>query len=69
MAELPLCFDTRSSGTWVLAAIVMILECVGTTRASAAYAFALREFPRAEIEFDRTTFAEDPRMADMRWER
>ncbi|MGO9420774.1 RES family NAD+ phosphorylase [Roseiarcus sp.] len=32
-------------------------------------AFALREFPRAEIDFDRTTFAADPRIADMRWER
>jgi hypothetical protein len=32
-------------------------------------AFALREFPRAEIDFDRTTFAADPRMAEMKWER
>ena len=30
--------------------------------------FALREFPRAEIDFDRTTFAADPRMAEMMWE-
>ena len=32
-------------------------------------AFALREFPRAEIDFDRTTFAADPRIANMTWER
>ncbi len=32
-------------------------------------AFARREFPRAEIDFDRTTIAADPRMAEMRWER
>lgn len=32
-------------------------------------AIALREFPRAEIGFDRTTFAADPWMAEMRWER
>jgi hypothetical protein len=35
----------------------------------ASGAFALREFPRAEIDFDRTTFAADPRMAEVRWER
>lgn len=37
--------------------------------AGAGGAFALREFPRAEIDFDRSTFAADPRIADMRWER
>ena len=32
-------------------------------------AYALREFPEARIEFDRTAFAADPRVAAMRWER
>jgi hypothetical protein len=32
-------------------------------------AYALREFPVARIEFDRTLFAADPRIAAMRWER
>jgi hypothetical protein len=32
-------------------------------------AYALREFPRARIEFSREYFAADPRIAAMRWER
>jgi hypothetical protein len=35
----------------------------------ASGAYALREFPRAQIEFDRTEFASDPRIAEMRWDR
>jgi RES domain len=36
---------------------------------SASGAYALREHPRAEIEFGGTTFAADPRIAAMAWER
>ena len=32
-------------------------------------AYAIREFPRDQIEFDRTTFASDPRIATMAWKR
>lgn len=32
-------------------------------------AYALREFPGAQIEFDRNAFASDPRIAAMRWDR
>lgn len=32
-------------------------------------AFALREFPVARLEFDRSAFAADPRIAAMQWER
>jgi RES domain len=32
-------------------------------------AYAIREFPRAQIEFDRMTFASDPRFAWMEWKR
>ncbi len=31
--------------------------------------YAIREFPHAQIEFDRTTFASDPRIAPMAWGR
>ncbi len=36
---------------------------------NASGAYAIREFPRAQIEFDRTTFASDPRIATMTWDR
>jgi RES domain len=32
-------------------------------------AYAIREFPSARLEFGRTAFAADPRIAAMRWER
>ncbi len=35
----------------------------------AGNAFALHDFPRAEIDFGMTSFAADLRMAEMRWER
>ena len=38
-------------------------------RLSAAGAQAVCEQPRARITFDRTTFAADPRIAALRWER
>ncbi len=32
-------------------------------------AYAIREFPRAQIDFDRTAFASDPRIETMAWKR
>jgi hypothetical protein len=32
-------------------------------------AYAIREFPVARLQFDRTAFASDPRIAAMRWDR
>jgi hypothetical protein len=31
--------------------------------------YAIRELPHAQIEFDRTIFASDPRIATMEWRR